>query len=514
MTAPALSLVPLDDRPCNRLFPAQLAAVAGWQVRMPPRETLGWFTRPGECEAVSGWLLESPTQGVVVSLDMLCYGGLVASRTAAVGLDEARRRLDVLRRLKASQSEVAIFAFSTIMRLGKTVASQGDLELHGLLRAYSELVDRVERLGEDGARRELDAVTARLDADVLASYLEVRRRNHAINRAAVRLVADEVVDYLILVQEDAAPVGIHVPEQMALRGHVEEFRLGERVRIHPGADEVGVVLVARYVAAESGRVPAIATDYAADPGADLVPQFESQPLRETVESQIAAAGARPAGPGEADAIVFVHTPVLDQRDIAEAPPLGQAPGLALQAESVAERIQAAQAAECTVGLADMAYCNGADPELIAALERTGTARRLTAFAGWNTAANSLGTVVGHLCLATCARGGPAARSDGASAKFVASRFIDDYGYQSCIRQRALARAAALGADPHALGDKSAALGEFVQGELEPLAHRIYSDLLAAEEDPPLGEVRFSLPWQRLFEVEVELDAGEYSKNRR
>lgn len=514
MTAPALSLVPLDDRPCNHLFPAQLAAVAGWQMHMPPREALGWFTRPGECERVAAWLLECPTQRIAVSLDMLCYGGLVASRAPDVSIAEARRRLDVLRRLKASRSEVAIFAFSTIMRLGKTVASQGDLELHGLLRAYSELVDRVERLGEDSARGELDSVVARLDPALLDGYLAVRRRNHAINRAAIQLVAEDVVDYLVVAQEDAAPVGIHVPEQLALRGHVEEFRLGERVRIHPGADEVGLVLLARHVGQASGRVPAIATDYAVESGADVVPRFESQPLRETVEGQIAAAGARPAAPGDADAIMFVHTPAMEQRDITEAPPVGQAPGLALQAESVVERVRAAAAADCTVGIADTAYCNGADPELIAALERTGAARRLAAFAGWNTAANSSGTVIAHLCLASCGRQDGTAVAQQGSAEFRASRFIDDYGYQSRVRQQAIARAQQLDADPHALGDEASALAEFVQGELEPLAHWTYSDLLAAEDARSLGEVRFSLPWHRLFEVEVNLGATGPSKNRR
>ncbi|MDH4179318.1 MAG: DUF4127 family protein [Armatimonadota bacterium] len=505
-------MVPLDDRPCNRLFPVQLAPAAGWEVRLPPRESLGWFTEPGDCDAIADWLRKSASGRLVVSLDMLCYGGLVASRSPAAQLDLAMRRLDALRSLRRDRPDLAIYAFSLITRLGTTVASAADLEIHQLLRAYSQLVDRVERLGEQEPRAELDAVSARLDPSILASYLGVRRRNHAINRSAIQLLADGVVDYLVLAQEDAAPVGLHVPEQLSLRDQAAEFRVNDRASIHPGADEVGLVLTARHCLSAGERPLGIAVDYATDAGADITPQFENQPLRQTIESQILAAGARPVVPREADAILFVHTPRERQRDITEAPPLGETPSLSLQAESMSERIRAAKAAGRPLGLADAAYCNGADPELIAALARTGAARHLHAFAAWNTAANTVGTVVSQLCLEAAADRAGASRARAAGARFLACRLVDDYGYQSQVRRRAIARAEATGTDPYALGGAWAELEQYVSAELEPLAHSIYSELLAGPEDGPLGEVSISLPWRRLFEVEVELTRYAESKN--
>ncbi|UCC68861.1 MAG: DUF4127 family protein, partial [Armatimonadota bacterium] len=426
----------MDDRPCNRLFPAQLAPAAGWQVSLPPHESLGWFTEPGDCDAVADWLGGSTNERLVVSLDMLCFGGLVASRSPSVQLDLAMRRLESLRSLRRDRPGAVIYAFSLITRLGTTVASTADLEVHQLLRAYSQLVDRVERLGEQRARAELETISARLDPSILAGYLEVRRRNHAINRAAIRLVAEDVVDYLVLAQEDAATVGVHVPEQLALRDQAAEFRVADRVSIHPGADEVGLVLMARHCLTASDRPLGIAVDYATGAGAEVVPQFQNHSLRETVESQIVAAGACPVVPREADAILFVHTPREHQGDITEAPPLGGAPALALQAESMSERIPAAKAAGPLVGLADAAYCNGADPELIAALARTGAARDLDAFAAWNTAANTVGAVVSQLCLLAGADPAGPSPAHAASARFLACRLADDYGYQSQVRQQA------------------------------------------------------------------------------
>jgi len=394
------------------------------------------------------------------------------------------------------------------MRLGTTVTDADSLATHLALGSYSQLLDRVERLGEESARAELDAVASQLDPGALSVYLAARRRNHAINSAAVRLVADGAIDHLILAQEDSGPVGIHIPELLALRAQVEEFRVAGSVAIHPGADEVGMVLMARHHHGAAGRALPVAIDYASPEGAAAIPLFEHQPILRTIESQLHAAGARLVPIGDADAVLFVHTPIQVQRDIAEAPPPGRAPILAAQAESVVERTKAANDAGLLVGLADLAYANGADPELIAALKRSGGASHLSAYAGWNTAANTLGTVIAQLCL-TASNGLPVPAA-GAVTDFLACRFVDDYGYQACVRSKAAQQAQEMRANPFALGEAGPAIERFTREELKPFAHEAYSDLLGAGSE--LAErVQVSLPWGRLFEVEVEVDSGDSTR---
>jgi hypothetical protein len=508
---------------------------------MPPRELLGRFVSPGDCEAIADWLrlgagfpsaefplseLEGLRAGVNpanagftlrprsgqgqaaprlgLSLDMLCYGGLVASRAPGPEAATALARLNALRELRQRCPDAVVFAFGTIMRLGRTVVCSADLREHALLRAYSQLLDRVERLGEAEARGELEQTQRELGRDRLAEYLAVRRRNHAVNRAAVELVAEGVLDHLILAQEDSAPVGIHLPEQLALSALIEEHRVGDRVAITCGSDEMTMLLLARHVTAAAGLTPGIAVDLAAESGGDVVAAFESRPLREVILDHIHLSGGRPATPADCDALLFVHTPIGAQPDLAEAPPPAQAPALARQAESVADRVEAAGSAGRLVGLADVAYCNGADPELIGALERGSALARLTAFAGWNTAANTLGTVISQLCLMAAAPRGRVNQS--AVRGFLATRLVEDYGYQSVARREAIQRATTIGADPFCLGENRAELEGFVTAQLAPLAHRYLSLLIPgwkAEE----GSLRFSLPWGRLFEVEAELGLG-------
>jgi hypothetical protein len=496
-----VALLPLDDRPCNLLFPTHLAAIGGCELLLPPRNLLGWFTRPGDCEAAAEWLLSCPADRFVISLDMLCYGGLVAGRTSATSQETALSRLSTLRSLRRSRPDAVIFASSVLMRLGLTVTSTETLQTHLAIGAYSQLADRVQRLGDEAARVELDSLLSRLDPAILADYLAVRARNHALNLAAVDLLAAGVLDYLVLAQEDAAPVGLHLPEQAALQARVGELGVGERVAMHPGADEVGLVLMARQLAHAAGCSPRISPRYASPAAAESVPLYEHQPLRRSVESQLRAAGAEPAQADHADAIMFLHTPVGPQREAAEAPPAGSAHALGVQANDLALDLSAAHDAGHMTGLADVAHANGADPELVAVLRREHAGDALHAFAAWNTAGNTVGAVAATLCLAVlAARGG--ALSQEACDRSVALRLLDDYGYQTCVRQQALVLAARQGADPYALAEAAPEFEEFVRHELLSLAPALWTEALPRFSSAGPAQLAVSLPWKRLFEVSV------------
>jgi len=504
---PPLALVPLDDRPCNRQFPSQLAEIVGLELHQPPREALGWFTTPGNCEAIAAWLRESPAAHLVLSLDMLCYGGLVASRAPETGAGTALARLEGLRALKQARPDLIIFASSVIPRLGLTVAAAGDLRSHQDLIAYATHAasagrgDRLVQLGEPDPAAEVEAIAARLDPQVLTRYLAVRERNHAVSRRAVELVAEGVLAYLLVVQEDAAPEGLHVAEQEDLRQLTAARGVGDRVELHPGADEAGLVLLARHCSLASGAPPRLCADYASDQASRGIPLYEDRPLRDTVLGTLRAAGAQAVPPMQAEAMMFVHTPLGDQREASEAPPQGHSPSVAMQAESIVERLHFATEAGGIAGIADVMYANGGDPELIAALERSAAGKKLRAYAGWNTASNTVGTVVAQLCLeALAAR----EKRPVVSRRFLACRLADDYGYQTVVRPQAIQKAAALNADQFALGAATPQLEEHVRARLLPVAESALFGVLGAPLRDLGPELKVSLPWRRLFEVEVEI----------
>ena len=502
-----IALLPLDDRPCNRIFPRRLADIAGIRLSMPPVRLLGRFTRPGDCDALAGWLLRASrdADGLIVSLDMLAYGGLIASRAPAIHLRQGLARLSLMKKIRREHPGLPIFAFSIIMRLGITVDSEEAAHLHAGIKRWAELVDAVGRLRKSAYRAELRTIEERLPARVRDEYLRLRRRNHAVNMAAVDLVSERVLDYLVVAQEDAAPTGLHIPEQQRLRKAVARYKAARRVSIHPGADEVAMVLLARHLCAGLTRKPAILPVHGSLRAEEAVAGYEDRPIGATVKSQIQAAGARVARDRRglvlrsellrgvaADMFLLVHAPVGEPAEAAQAKEHPYpAKALARFVRQVERHLHVGP-----VALADCAYSNGADPALIQALEESTLLPRLHAYAAWNTAGNTIGTAVAHGLARLLAPDTP--RAHRAHKRFLFERLLDDYAYQAVIRQEAVARAQRLGLSPLSLGAKRPELQRFVAKHLGTMARSIWRGNFTGT--PPA--VRARLPWPRLFEIEA------------
>jgi hypothetical protein len=500
----SLLLVPLDDRPVSLDAPAQLAAVAGETLLLPSRERLGRFLQPGQPNRLADWLVRSApdARAAILSLDMLAYGGLVASRTPEVTVDEALCRLQTLREIKAQWPGLRMLAFNVIMRLTITGADPETRTAGRNIFRYSVLRDRTERLGDAEAARELAAVEACIPRRLLEAYLAARARNHALNRAAVELLADGVLDFLALVQEDTAPAGLHVAEQRALIALAEERAAPERWRLYAGTDEAAMTLLARHVLGEAGFSFPVAACFRDDAAADCTALFEDVPLRETVRRHIDAAGGIVAAKGMA---LAAHTFTPPQPDLFEMPPLATPTWNAALATFTRTNV-----GEWLAGLhgppaiADLAYCNGGDPHLLDALLAERTAEEIYGYAGWNTAGNTLGTALAHAALRACAlaRGTDPAQ-ERAHREALLVRVLDDGLYQPIVRGWAMKRAEELGASPLNLGPAVPA----IEAQVDDALHALWADLharypLAAELNRPF---RATLPWGRLFEVRIELD---------
>lgn len=180
--------------------------------------------------------------------------------------------------------------------------------------------------------------------------------------------------------------------------------------------------------------------------------------------------------------------------------------------SVEEFVRALQVAldsHLPVALADVAFVNGADLFLGRQLLQTGLAPRLLAYAGWNTAGNTLGTVLAHAVLhLLMLRGNPTPKQTAAQQTFLFRRYLDDYFYQ------AVARTQLIYEDLPALG-LAPTMERLPTDKLEAVEARLRIRLSAAavelrDQFVQAGLVRevdisnISLPWQRPFEVGFDI----------
>src|SRR5919199_6444104 len=114
-----IGLIPLDGRPANTRYPAMIAAIAGAELVLPPTELLSSFRTPSRCDALGAWLRDvaSSLDAVIVSFEMLGYGGLISSRITDEAADAIIARLSMLRDLKRQHPALPILGFNLITRI-------------------------------------------------------------------------------------------------------------------------------------------------------------------------------------------------------------------------------------------------------------------------------------------------------------------------------------------------------------------------------------------------------------
>lgn len=483
-----VALLPLDDRPCHTRFPARLAEAAGVELLLPPREMLGWFDRPGDADGLLDWLADVAVrvQGVGVCLEMLTCGGLVASRRpdtpAAVVAARLDRLGDVLRTVQGPT-----FLGSVIMRATITVTGDGSLDAYSLVARYAELRPGADA-GNAGAAEEVRSIVAALPAGLLDAYLEARRRNHSANLRAVDLVKQGAVSGLILTQEDCRPCGIHRAEQQTLRSRAEP--LGPRVLIHPGADELSVVLLARVAAEVAGHRPTARVAILPRGSEETIAPFEDAPIRETVLGQAAASGLAWTDDPHAPQLLVLG-PIERPIDLSGDDYGGTVPPDAL--DWIGEfGAAAAHESGSPVVVADAAVANGAYLPALRYLRGSGIWERCHSYVGWNTAGNTVGTTTALLSLLPL-MDEPMDRL----RRFRLERLMDDAAYQSVVRRRLTEWARARGEDPHRLTPGGARAAEaWLVEELPQAADGL--DVV------PSGlRWRIKLPWDRVFECDIE-----------
>ena len=468
--------LPLDSRPCNTQFLRSMAAWAGSECVLPRAEEMDSFRDPAPFAGSMAFLTrELPgADAAVISLDHLCFGSLIASRAEeCASRQEALSRLDALGTLLSDYPDLPVYAFSVIMRSSISTLSAGDLTAYRAMTEYSIHSDRFERYGREEDRRAMEAARALMPDGLLSRVLRVRERNLSVNLRAVELAAGGVFRSVSLLQEDCQVYGLPRKDQRALLARKEELGAAN-VFLRNGADEGGAVCLAE--ALRAGR-PGIQVELIYLGQDDFIAPYEDRPFKENLENACAQLGLCPT-PG-AETVLLVCCPEQGEQEEAEHPAGEEY--LRACAYRADELIEAGK----RVYLLDVVRANGGSPALVRSMRR---AEGLSGYSAWNTASNSMGTLLAQMVSDTL-------RGE-ANFAFLEERLLDDLLYQGLLRQALQERLQALGEDVYALSDKPRA---------EAMLRKVYArELPALWPMPLLPDYRLSLPWPRTFEVKAEV----------
>lgn len=503
---PRIGFIALDDRPCTRTFPNRIARIANINTIQPPIEGLGHFLTPGKPAIIKKWLLDAAPSldYLIISIDMLAYGGLINSRTPQVSVDEAFQRLSVLERVKDSNPRLQIYAWNVLMRISITVHDNvtacywEQMNRYSVLWAKSQLGPFLE---EEQMR--LSTLEREIPVGVRDAYFQARERNHQVNHRTISLVEKGVIDTLILCQEDAHPIGPHKLEQQNLLERIKPYDLHKRIFLHPGADESGLNLLARVFCKHYQENPSIDFGFFPDDAKNNVPIFEDVPLGESVISQSEACGLRvDAKNPNLNGVIYGPSETAHGLEIwqeKEIQPLDKSVLEELWGKTVERAEQ-----NCPTILCDVRTPNGSDPTLLQFLEGKNCSL-LVGYAGWNTAGNTIGTALAHGTIYYLARQ-KGVLNETAHTEFMIERLLDDYAYQTIIRAELdeLILGNSHWGTRHMLSREGwGQLNEVVQTNLQDWANKYLEKYKL-----PQVTVGAELPWPRIFEVQVHVNIKE------
>jgi len=495
VTPQRILFVPLDDRPVTDELPMMLGSIAGVSILEPPHAFLGNYLQAGSSDPIGRWLARESERkrvaGAVISTDMLAYGGLVASRLPGPSYADAYFRLGAIARLHRQHPNIWISAFATVMRLAPTgVPSIGAATnffaaypIWTYLQRYANLPDPLPRRDRSLAAR----LRARIGPVTLDAYLAARARNLDVDRFLILDTRADAIARLVIGQDDAGPIGLHVPEIAQLRTMLEEDIQPGTASIEPGADELGMVLVAHAMARQLRWHPRVRVEYSQPAGATVQDPLEFEPIGATITSLLALAGARPVRRAP-DLTLIVRVPgtTADQDD------------------ALVKHLQRLLAMRRSIAFVDLTFLGGSNDAELAFMQRLlhdGVAARLDAYAAWNTDANSVGTALAEAIAAGVGRrnGHYDAR---AHLNFTFDRILDDVYFRALVRpelERWLLR--------HGIADHTYLLPS-VARRTELRARALlwqYAPGLLASLAPNehIAAMRITLPWNRTFEIQID-----------
>src|SRR5699024_1334389 len=295
--------------------------------------------------------------------------------------------------------DLKIYVSNLIMRTPRYSSDDEEPDYYGTygeqIFNYGWLKDKRRReiLNKD-EEQEFEKIKENIPEDILKDYENRRNFNVKVNKMNVDLLDEGKIDFLVIPQDDAAEYGYTAMDQREVFKALHSKKL-LNVMIYPGADEVGFTLLARAYQEFYDMSLKVFPFYSSSYGQYIVPNYEDRPINETLKAHIMAAGCELVySADEADFVLGYNTPgkqMQEAWDQFENQEVTYASYRHLP--TFIRDIKNFMDKNIPVVLADSAYSNGGDGELIQQLDYYNLFNKLVSYKAWNTNGNTIGSSI-------------------------------------------------------------------------------------------------------------------------
>lgn len=448
-----ICVIPIDNRPvCYNLFKDIAQIDNSIKLYLPPREYLGDLTKSANLPALFCWLENCPKcDAIILSLDTIAYGGLIPSRRSNETIDELKNRVRSLKKILLKK-EAKIYAFSSIMRISNNNYNEEEKEY------WKDYGKKIFEYSYSGGKNNLG-----IPESILNDYLDTRKRNFEINKLYLEWQKEGLFETLIFSKDDCAEFGFNVEEAKILE------LLGGKTKT--GADEIPLTLLARAIKKEIK----VYVEYTEPDCKNLISNYEDISIEKSVLGQLELANIEVTNSKDkADVILIVNNFREKQGELVMNWNTGASENYILSLDTYNKPY-------C---VADVRYANGADNLFIEKLIPQISLENFYGYAGWNTSANTLGSLLAGVKV----RFNAEKYNEEAFKKLQMVRFLDDWAYQANVR---------------ALIEKPCEIADLMKPFEEKLSLFLPSTNKTSLETS-FAKMCYSFPWNRKFEVEITL----------
>lgn len=493
--AKTILYVPQDDRPVDYEYTVSTAEAAGYDVLTPPAQYLSGMNFHGSPDKLMAWVDANAgkADAMVLSIDSLVYGGLVDSRKHNLPMETLTARLEKVEALHKSHKKVPIYVFSTVMRSpwagGKGVEPDYYLTMGSDIYQLASLQAKMDEEGlNPQERNDWFAIMRRVPMEYLQDWYNRRRKNMSINYRLIDDARKGVFTYYSLGHDDNS-----VSTQSSLESKYLEMA-GDGIPkmafgSFPGADQLGLLLITRASNDFNNYHPKITVIYPLGGGEKTVPRYDGQAIGKTIASHVEAIGGTMVDNERPDLLLAVNTPLTTSTT--ESGNFENFPIMLQSTRDFLTQIEKAVNLGIPVSIVDMAFSNGSDNTLVYGLYQDQMMYRLAAYNGWNTASNSVGYGIAQGVLSKY-------MTADAHRDMLTTQYLDNWAYQANVRDYIYRMQQKLEAG--VVTQYYPTLNEELQSRTKEQLQRYASTYLGI--DPKTVDV--TLPWQRLFEVYVDV----------
>ena len=490
--AETVLFVPQDDRPVSLQYTVDTAKAAGMTVLTPPQNLISGKTYKGQADQIWNWVEQNAGRAdvMVLSTDTLIYGGLVDSRKHNLPLSTLEYRLKRIEALKANYKNTRIYGFGTVMRSPR--ASGGGTE-PSYYADYGPTIFQIAALQDkldagtltQAETQKLMSLQASVPVEYLQDWFSRRQKNMQINKGLIDEARKGIFEYFALGHDDTSQLS-----QSALEGrYLSQYSKGiprTQYGSFPGADQLGLLLMARSRTDESVEKPTFSVIYPLGGAGKTLPGYEDQTIDKTIAEHVEAVGGTMTTAGKPTVLLAVNTPLSTSTSESEA--FGNLPMVSQATNAFVDRIQQATEQGVTVSVADIAYNNGSDNTLVGAMYKRDLLYKIGAYNGWNTASNTVGYAIAQGLLLK-------SMSPEGHRDMLTQQYLDNWAYQANIRKDIYRMQDSIRTDNvRYSGDLNSKLEEYLQERIQDFGETYL------KVDP--RTIKATFPWGRLFETDI------------